>query len=82
MKAQLEGKVKITAVHDSDLDFFLKKLGLWEKMQSGQLKCSFCDCLLNTKNFGGVFKENSEVKPFCQKTECYLEVLRHKNAVK
>lgn len=82
MKAQFEGKVIIKAVHDADLNPFLEKLGLLEDMKNGQLKCSFCNCVLTFDNFGGVYKENGQLKPFCQKTECYLEVLKRKNVVR
>ena len=82
MKKQFEGKVTIKAVHDTDLNSFLEKLGLMEDMKNGQLRCSFCDCVLTFDNFGGVYKENGQLKSFCQQTECYLEVLKRKNAVK
>lgn len=82
MKTQLEGKVTIKAVHDADLNSFLGKLGLLEDIKNVQLKCSFCNCMLTLDNFGGVFKENGQLNPFCQKTECYLEVLKRKSAVK
>jgi len=82
MKAKLEGKVVIKAVYDSELQSFLEKLGLWEDMKNGQLRCSFCNCVLTFANFGGIYKENGQLKPFCQKTECYLEVLKRKNAVR
>jgi len=82
MKTRLKDKVKIKAIYDSDLESFLKKIGFLEDIQKGQLKCSFCNCVLTIDNFGGVFKENGKLKPFCQKTECYMEVLKRKNAVK
>lgn len=82
MKAPIERKVTIKAVYDADLNSFLEKLGLFEDMKNGQLRCSFCDCMLTFDNFGGVYKENGQLKPFCQKAECYLKVLKHKNAVK
>jgi hypothetical protein len=82
MKAKPEGKVVIKAVYDSELQSFLEKLGLWEDMKNGQLRCSFCNCVLAFDNFGGIYKENGQLKPFCQKTACYLEVLKRKNAVR
>ena len=82
MKAQFEGKVIIKAVHDADLNSFLEKLGLLEDMKNGRLRCSFCNCVLTFDNFGGVYKEDGQIKLFCQKTECYLEVLKRKNAPK
>lgn len=75
-------KVKIRAIHDDDLNFFLKKIGLFEKIKNSQLKCVFCDCVLTLENFGGVYKENGKIKPFCQKTECYLEVLKRRDQAK
>ncbi|MEW6685156.1 MAG: hypothetical protein AB1393_02990 [Candidatus Edwardsbacteria bacterium] len=82
MKTLLEGKIKIKAVHDADLNSFLARLALLDRMQNGQLRCAFCDCVLTFDNFGGVFKENGILKPFCQKTECYFEVLKRKSGVK
>ena len=81
MKVQLEGKVKIRAVHDADVNSFLQKIGLLEGMKNGRLTCSFCNCVLSIDNFGGVFKENGKLKSFCQKTECYLEALKEKSNV-
>lgn len=82
MKAKLEEKVKVRAVHDADLNSFLQKIGLSEDMENGKLRCGFCGCRLTFDNFGGVYKENGQLKPFCQKTECYLEVLKRKNNIK
>lgn len=82
MKERLEEKLKVKAVHDADLNSFLQNIGLSEDMENGILRCSFCDCVLTFENFGGIYKENGHLKPFCQKTECYLEVLKRKNAVK
>lgn len=82
MKKQIEGKIIIKAIYDADLKSFLEKLGLLEHIKSGQLKCSFCNSILTLENFGGVFKENGQLKPFCQETECYLEALKRKNATK
>jgi hypothetical protein len=79
MKTQLAGKITVKAVHDADLNSFLERLGLLEDIKSGQLRCIFCDCVLTLDGFGGIFNENGELKPFCQKTECYLEVLKRKN---
>ena len=82
MKTQTEEKVIIKAVYDAELNSLLEKLGMLEDMKNGKIKCSFCDCTLIFDNFGGIFNENGYLKPFCQKTECYIEVLMRKNALK
>ena len=78
MKAQLEGTVKIKAVHDDDLKTLLEKLGILKDIEDGKIQCDFCNCTISNSNFGGIFRENGDIKPFCQKTECYLEVLKKK----
>ena len=82
MKGQFKGKIKIRAVFDTQLNLFLEKLGLLKDMENGKLKCSFCNCMLTFDNFGGVYKENGQLKLFCQKVECYLEVLKRKSNLK
>ncbi len=82
MRIQTEEKVTIKAVYDTDLNSLLEKLGMMEDMKNGKIKCSFCDCMLSVDNFGGIFNEKGHLKPFCKKTECYLEVLKRKNAFK
>ena len=82
MKTQTKENVTIKAVHDTDLKSLLKRLGMMEDMKNGKIKCSLCDCILKFDNFGGIYKENNQLKPFCQKIECYLEVLKRKNKVK
>jgi len=82
MKTKLKEKIKIKAVHDDDLTSFLLKLGLLEDIKNSRLKCSFCDCVITLDNFGGVYKEKTELKPFCKKPVCYLEVLKRKSEVK
>lgn len=82
MNPKFEGTVKIKAVYDTDLEPFLEKLGLMEDLKNGKLKCTFCGCVLSLANFGGVYKQNGQLKLFCQKSECYLEVLKQKNIEK
>ncbi|MEO0091914.1 MAG: hypothetical protein ABIK61_04300 [candidate division WOR-3 bacterium] len=71
-------QIRIKAVYDTDLEPFLEKLGLLEDLKNGKLKCSVCACELSLTNFGGVYKQNGQLKLFCQKSECYLEVLKTK----
>ena len=82
MKRQFEEKFKIRAVHDADLEPLLQKLGLLEDIENGNLRCSFCGRVLTFDNFGGVYKENDQLKSFCQETKCYLEMLKRKSDVK
>lgn len=64
----------IKAIHDSDLERVLKKLGLYEKLIKGELRCAVCGRSLTFENLGGLYRENGEVKLVCNRVECLVEV--------
>jgi len=64
----------IKAIHDSDLERVLKKLGLYEKLIKGEFRCAVCGRSLMFENLGGLYRENSGVKLVCNKVECLVEV--------
>lgn len=63
----------IKAIHDSDLERILKKLGLYEKLVKGELRCAVCGRSLTFENLGGLYRENGEVKLVCNRVECLVE---------
>ncbi len=63
----------VKTVHDTDLERVLKKLGLYEKLVRGELRCSICGRPLTLENMGGIYRENGEVKLVCNKIECLVE---------
>jgi len=69
--ARATGIVK--AIHDSDLERVLRRLGLYEKLVRGELKCAICGRPLTLENLGGLYKENGEVKLVCNRIECLVE---------
>ena len=66
----------IKAVHDVDLERVLRKLGLYEKLARGELRCAVCGRPLSLENLGGIYKENGEVKLVCNRIECLAEAAR------
>ena len=52
----------IKAVHDVDLERVLRRLGLYEKLARGELRCVVCSRPLSLENLSGLYKENGEVK--------------------
>ena len=63
----------VKAIHDSDLEKVLKKLGLYERLVRGELKCAICGRPLTLENLGGLYRENGEVKLVCNRIECLVE---------
>ena len=67
-------KVAIKAVHDSDLEKFLAKLNLLEKIKKKELRCSICGEIITMENLVCVYPENGEIKVCCNERECYEKV--------
>jgi len=68
-------KHKIHAIHESDLDEFLKNIGLLDALENGKLTCDICGCKISRENFGCVYPTESEIKICCSKLECYEKAL-------
>lgn len=72
-------KPEILAVHERDLKEFLEKLGLLELFSQGELKCYFCNAVIDSHNIGFVFPHENEVLVCCSGIEClykYAELKR------
>ena len=54
MEARAASVVK--AIHDSDLERVLRRLGLYEKLARGELKCAICGRPLTLDNLGGLYR--------------------------
>lgn len=65
--------VVVKAIHDSDLEKVLRKLGLYERLTRGELHCSICNRTLTLENLGGLYKEGGEVKLVCNRIECLVK---------
>ncbi len=63
----------VKAIHDSDLEKVLKKLGLYERLVRGELKCAICGRPLTLENLGGLYHDNDEVKLVCNRIECLVD---------
>ncbi len=63
----------VKAIHDSDLERVLKRLGLYEKLLRGELRCAICGRPLTLENLGGLYREDGEVKLVCNRIECLVE---------
>ena len=70
----MTAKVAIKAVHDSDLEKFLEKLKLLDKIKGGRLRCSICGDVVTLDNFLCVYPEDGQIKVCCNKRACYEEV--------
>lgn len=64
----------IKAVHDVDLERVLRRLGLYEDLVSGRLRCAVCGCSLSFENLGGLYRgRDGRVKLVCNRIECLVK---------
>lgn len=66
---------KIRAVHDVDLDKLMKNLGVLERFNNGDLRCSTCGKTITRENLGCFYAEENEVKVCCVDIECFEKVM-------
>jgi len=63
----------VKAVHDTDLEKVLRKLGLYEKLLNGELRCAICGSPLTLEDLGGLYRMNGEIKLVCGRIQCLVE---------
>ena len=68
-------KQTLRAVHDDDLEGFLKGLGLYTRFVHGKLKCAFCKDVTTFDNLHSLFPDSGAVKTVCSKPECVNQLL-------
>lgn len=69
---------EILAVHDYDLDNFLKSIDLLKPLQNGELECAICGKQIARENLGCVYSDGGEIKICCDNLECLVQVLEKK----
>ncbi len=64
---------KVQAVYDDDIEEFLKSIGEYDKVQSGKVKCKYCDSTITIDNISKIYPESGSVKFVCSKSECIIK---------
>ncbi len=52
----------INALHDSNLQTFLKKIGVYEDIINKNKKCKFTGQLITMENIYSIFKQSGDIK--------------------
>lgn len=64
----------IKSIHDSDLELTLARIKLLEPIQSGKIKCVFCEKTITLENFFAVFYRDEGLKVVCDDLACSLRL--------
>lgn len=72
-------KILVRAVYERDVKSFLKRLGLIEEVENGDISCHFCGGTITVESFGGILRKDGELRFFCDRIECYVKVLKERS---
>jgi hypothetical protein len=75
-------KKELHAIHDNDVEEYLRHLGLLAKITDRKIKCSRCGEVVDLDNFGGLYSEENEIKVVCEKLECMTRLVGERMQVK
>ena len=63
-------RLELKAVHEKDLEAFLKSINLYEPFREGQLHCFVCRDVITIENLGAILSIGGEARFVCTKLEC------------
>lgn len=66
----MKKEVNIKAILDSEMEKVLEQLEVLNLIDAGEIKCAFCDRLINRNNIAGFFIGGGEVRFCCDLIEC------------
>lgn len=67
-------KESLQAVFDDDLQAFLEGLGLWGRLQRGDLRCKFCKEAITVENLHSLFPQSGQVQLVCDRPDCIQQL--------
>jgi len=66
----------LKAIYDERLIEFLGKLGLFQRIESGLVRCHQCKKVITIENFGSVKRLNGDLIVFCNTPGCVAHSLK------
>ena len=67
----------IRAIYHKDIVNFFKSIGLFDKLERGEILCSICGEKISVDNFRAVTRKSNELLFCCDKDQCIQKFVRH-----
>lgn len=74
-----QNRAIIKAVHDDNLEQFLRNLGIYENLITEKIKCKFCNEILTLDNLSSVFPDSGSIKLTCDQPGCINKLNNYLN---
>lgn len=62
------------AVHSSELEEFIQRLGLLDKFKTGEIRCHACGDIITLDNFKALTRRGNRLLFACTKQRCLLSL--------
>jgi hypothetical protein len=59
------GDIVLYAVDDKSLAGVLERLGIYQDVAAGRVRCHFCGAAVTMQNLGGLFKHEGQIRLVC-----------------
>ena len=69
----MEKEMVIPAIYEDDIKPVFKKMGLWDKLIKGEIKCAICGETITKDNFSAMKKVKGEIQMICDKGSCFIQ---------
>jgi len=69
----------LRAIHDDDLEIFLRDLGVLQDIIEGKVRCSVCEGIIRLANIGAVYPVSGSVKVLCDAPACIRRYVHRQN---
>jgi predicted adenine nucleotide alpha hydrolase (AANH) superfamily ATPase len=63
-------KHTIKAVHDYDLENYLKSIGFLNKIKEGEVRCKFCGNIITLETIEAIVPLDGEITFVCENQKC------------
>ncbi|MGH2939397.1 MAG: hypothetical protein ACRDPE_14915 [Solirubrobacterales bacterium] len=70
----------VAAVHDVDVETFLRSLGFSDDLSSHSLRCAFCNGVLDRESIGAINPVGSRIDLVCDRPHCIRRLLAQLNS--
>ena len=68
---------QLNVLHERDLDLLLERFGIKDIFLANQIKCKFCNRLVNKENVYSFLPESGMVNVICDAPECILQLSQY-----
>ena len=75
-------KEEIKAVHDDDLENFLRSIGLLNDMESEKIHCKFCNEKITMETLQAIFPDSGSINVICNHKSCIKNFADYYESIK